>query len=121
MADGWWRSYSGRSSPPQLIESDLYAANALARIICRTDASRAAFIEYCCQEALAIIEENKPVVLTLAHAQIDHHERTLNAAEIDAVISQTLGREALAAAIDPERTRPKRTRMFQNHNAFLMR
>jgi hypothetical protein len=59
MADGWWRNYSGRSSPPQFIESDLYAANALARIICRTDASRAAFIEYCCQEALAIIEENK--------------------------------------------------------------
>jgi hypothetical protein len=36
-------------------------------------------------------------VLTLAHAQIDHHERALNAAEIDAVISQTLAREALAA------------------------
>jgi hypothetical protein len=28
---------------------------------------------------------------------IDHPERTLNAAEIDAVISQTLAREALAA------------------------
>jgi hypothetical protein len=65
MADGWWRGYLGRSSPPQFIESDLYAANALARIICRTDASRVAFIEYCCQGALAIIEENKPVVLTL--------------------------------------------------------
>jgi hypothetical protein len=65
---GWWRSYSGRSSPPQFIESDLYAANALARIICRTDARRAAFIEYCYQEALVIIEQNKPVVLALARA-----------------------------------------------------
>ncbi len=46
---------------------------------------------------VAIIEENKPVVLALAQALIDHPERTLNAAEIDAVISQTLAREALAA------------------------
>ena len=84
-------------SPPRFIESDVFAANALAGIICRTDASRAAFIEHCHQEALAIIEENKPVVLALAQALIDHPERTLNAAEIDAVISQTLAREALAA------------------------
>jgi hypothetical protein len=33
----------------------------------------------------------------LAQALIDHPERTLNAAEIDAVIAQTLAREALAA------------------------
>jgi hypothetical protein len=33
----------------------------------------------------------------LAQAPIDHHERTLNAAEIDAVVSQTLARQALAA------------------------
>ena len=46
---------------------------------------------------VAIIEENKPVVLALAQALIDHPERTLNASEIDAVISQTLAREALAA------------------------
>jgi hypothetical protein len=72
-------------------------SNALARIICRADASRAAFIEYCYQEALAIIEENKPMVLALAQALIDHPKRTLNAAEIDAVIAQTLAREALAA------------------------
>jgi hypothetical protein len=52
---------------------------------------------YCYQEALAIIGENKPVLLALAQALIDHPERTLNAAEIDAVISQTLAREALAA------------------------
>ena len=29
------------------------------------------------------------MVLALAQALIDHHERTLNPAEIDAVISQT--------------------------------
>ena len=46
---------------------------------------------------VAIIEENKPVVLALAQALIDHPERTLNASEIDAVISQTLARDALAA------------------------
>ena len=37
------------------------------------------------------------MVLALARALIDHQERPLNAAEIDAVISQTSAREALAA------------------------
>jgi hypothetical protein len=97
MADGWCLTYSCRSSSPQLIESDAYAANALARIICHTDASPAAFIEYYYQEALAIIERNKWVVLALAQALIGHHECTLNAAEIDAVIAWTLVRQALAA------------------------
>jgi hypothetical protein len=77
-------------SPPRFIESDVYSANALAGIICRTDASRSAFIEHCYQEAQAIIEENKAVVLALAQALIDHHELTLNAAEIDAVIARRL-------------------------------
>jgi len=84
-------------SPPQFIESDVYSANAIAGIICRSDASRSSFIEHCYQEALALIEENKSVVLALAQALIDHPERTLNAAEIDAVIAQTLARQALAA------------------------
>jgi hypothetical protein len=84
-------------SPPRFIESDVYSANAIAGIICRTDASRSAFIEHCYQEALALIEENKPVLLALAQALTDHPKRTLNAAEIDAVILQTLAREALAA------------------------
>jgi hypothetical protein len=43
------------------------------------------------------IEENKPVVLALAQALIDHPERTVYAAEIDAVIAQTLAGQALAA------------------------
>jgi hypothetical protein len=64
-----------------------------APIICRTDASRAAVIEDCRQEALAITEEHKLVVLALAQALIDHPQRTLNAAES----AQTLARQALAA------------------------
>jgi hypothetical protein len=40
---------------------------------------------------------NKPVLLALAQALIDHPKRTLNGKEIDAVIAQTLAREALAA------------------------
>jgi hypothetical protein len=72
-------------------------STAIAWIICRTDASRPSFIEHCYQEALALIEENKPVVLALAQALTDHPDRTLNAAEIDAVIAQMLARQALAA------------------------
>jgi hypothetical protein len=72
-----------------------------ARIICRTDASRAAFIEHCYQEAFAIIEESKPVVLALAQALIDHPERTLNAAEIDAVIADVGTRGAGSRASPP--------------------
>jgi hypothetical protein len=36
-------------------------------------------------------------VLAFAQVLIDHPERTPNAAEIDAVIAQTLARQALAA------------------------
>ena len=72
-------------------------STAIAWIICRTDASRPSFIAHCFQEALALIDENKSVVLALAQALIDHPERTLNAAEIDAVITQTLASQALAA------------------------
>ena len=84
-------------SPPRFIESDVDSANAIAGIVCRTDANCSAFIEHCYQEALAIIETKKPVLLALAQALIDHPERTLNAAEIDAVIAQTLARHAFAA------------------------
>ena len=63
---------AGLALPPQFIESYAYAANALARIICRTGTSRAAFIAHCYQDALAITEEHKLVVLALAQALIDH-------------------------------------------------
>jgi hypothetical protein len=102
-------------SPPQFIESDVYSANAIAGIICRTGASRSAFIEHCYQEALAIIEANKPVVLALAQALIDHPERTLNGNEIDAVIARTLEREAMAA----EQARRSKWRKVTEHVAKI--
>jgi hypothetical protein len=69
------------------------------------------------QEALAIIEENKSVLLALAQALIDHPERTLSAAEIDAVISQTLAREALAAE---QARRAVWRRTIENGASFAM-
>jgi hypothetical protein len=77
-------------APPTFMASDLLSANAIAGIVCRSPASIAAFVEHCYQEALVIIEENKPVVLALARALIDHPERTLNSAEIDEAIMQVL-------------------------------
>lgn len=38
---------------------------------------RASFVEHCYQEALALIEENKSVVLALAQALIDHPDAPL--------------------------------------------
>jgi hypothetical protein len=83
-------------SPPRFIESDVYSANAIAGIICQTEASRSAFIEHCYQEALAIIGEYKSVVLALAQALIDHPERTLNSKEIDEVIAAELAARGAA-------------------------
>jgi hypothetical protein len=82
-------------APPQFIASDMLSANAIAGIICRTPASRAPLVEHCYQEGLAIIEQNKSVVLALARALIDHPERTLNAVEIDQVIAAALAAEAV--------------------------
>jgi hypothetical protein len=87
-------------APPQFMVSDVISANALAGIICRSPASRASFIEFCYQEALEIIEANKPVVLALASALIDHPQRTLDATEIDQCIADTLDREARKAEVE---------------------
>jgi hypothetical protein len=81
-------------TPPKFMTNDVINANTLAGIICRSSASRACFLEFCYQEALAIIEANKPVVLALANALIDHPARTLNSVEIDQCIADTLDREA---------------------------
>jgi hypothetical protein len=83
-------------APPMYMASDVLSANALAGIICRSPASRAAFIEHAYQEALAIIEANKQVVQAVAQALIDHPKRTLNGAEIDAVIAPVLAAQATA-------------------------
>jgi hypothetical protein len=81
-------------APPQFMTSDVISANALAGIICRSPASRVSFLEHCYQEALAIIEANKPVALALATELINHPERTLNSIEIDQCIAAALNREA---------------------------
>jgi hypothetical protein len=52
-------------------------------------------------EALAIIEQNKPVVLALARASIDHPQRTLNGTEIDEVIARAIA--VLAAEAERKR------------------
>jgi hypothetical protein len=95
--------------------SDVLSANTLAGIICRSSASRAAFIEHAYQEALAIIEANKAVVIALAQALIDHPERTLNSAEIDRCIAETLDREA--RQIEAER-RAKWAKVMENATDF---
>jgi hypothetical protein len=53
-------------------------------------------LEHCYQEALALIEGHKSLVIALAQALIDHPEQTFNSGEIDAVIALTLAREGLA-------------------------
>jgi hypothetical protein len=83
-------------APPQYMASDLLSANAIAGIFCSAPASIAAFVEHCYEEGLAIIEQNKPVVLAIARALIGHPERTLNSADIDQVIMQALAAESLA-------------------------
>jgi hypothetical protein len=88
-------------APPMFMASDLLSANALAGIICRSASSRASFIEHCFQEALAIIEANKPIVLALARALLAHPKLTLDGTEIDAVIATALA----AKAADDKRQR----------------
>jgi hypothetical protein len=94
MAGGAGEMVFFGDAPPKFMASDMLSASALAGIICRSPSSRAAFIEHAYQEALAIIEGNKPVVLALANALIDHPERTLNSVEIDQCIADTLDHEA---------------------------
>jgi hypothetical protein len=96
-------------APPQFIASDMRSANTVAGIICHTPASRAAFIEHCYQEALAIIEQNKSVVLALARALIDHPQRTLNGIEIDEVIARALATRAAEAERNRRRDWQART------------
>ena len=96
-------------APPEFIASDMLSANAVAGIICRTPASRASFIEHCYQEALAIIEQNKPVVLALARALINHPQRTLISTEIDEVIAQAISTRAAEAERNRRRDWQART------------
>jgi hypothetical protein len=80
--------------PPKYIGSDVPSANRLAGFVCRNMASVAAFIEHGYQEAQALVEEHKAVVQAIAQALID--KRTLDGAEIDAVIAPVLAAQAAA-------------------------
>jgi hypothetical protein len=82
--------------PPKYIGSDVPNANYIAGFVCRTTASVAAFIEHGYQESLALIEQHKTVVQALAQALIDHPRRTLDSAEINAVIAPVLAAQAAA-------------------------
>jgi hypothetical protein len=79
--------------PPLLIVSDVRAAHALARIICRNEQSRAALIEHAYQEAFGLLQEHKPILLALATA-LDE-QKTLNADQIDICIGKALAVEAI--------------------------
>jgi hypothetical protein len=105
-------------APPMFMASDVLSANAIAGVICRTPASIAAFIEHAYQEAMAIVEANKPVVRALARALIDHPEKTLNGVEIDQVIAETLYGEA--SKVEGER-RARWRLTEQNAAAFAAR
>jgi hypothetical protein len=82
--------------PPKYIASDVPSANYIAGFVCRTTASVAAFIEHGYQESLALVEQHKTVVQAIAQALIDHPKRTLDSAEIDAVIVPVLAAQAAA-------------------------
>ena len=95
---------------PVSIESDCNAANQFAKIICRSSASRSAFLEHTYQEAVALIKEHKHVVLALAEALIDHPEHTLDAKEIDAVIAAAVARDTPADRAGEPLARCRRAR-----------
>jgi hypothetical protein len=60
--------------------------NRLAGFVCRNRACIAAFVERDYQESPALFEQHKGFVIAIAQALIDHPKRTLNGAEIDAMV-----------------------------------
>jgi hypothetical protein len=63
-------------------EHDLADAACLAQLICRSPAAAAAFLSYAKAEAVALLTDNRAVVLAIADGLIRH--RTLNGEQIDA-------------------------------------
>jgi hypothetical protein len=106
------------SGPPRYIGSDVPRASDLAGYVCRTTASIEAFIEFCYQESLAIVEQHKTIVLAIARALIDHPNRTLDGAEIDAVIVPAL---AAKAAADEHKRRADWAKVLTNAAEFTAR
>jgi hypothetical protein len=96
------RIAAGLAGAPKYIGSDVPRASEVAGFVCRTTASIAAFIEHGYQESLALVEQHKTVVVAIAQALIDHPKRTLDGAEIDAVIVPA-GRESRSRRTSPGR------------------
>ena len=83
--------------PPKYIGSDVPNASHFARMVCRTTASVVAFLEFCYQESLALVEQHKAVVHAIAQELVE--KRTLNSTEIDVVIETALVRETMRIEI----------------------
>lgn len=101
--------------PPKYIFSDVPSANYIAGFVCRTKASVAAFVEHGYQESLALVEQHKDVVQAIAQALIDHPKRTLDSAEIDAVIAPVL---AAQAAAEKHKRQADWIAVLENANTF---
>jgi hypothetical protein len=70
---------------PWIVHSDIRQARALASIICSNGAAIDAYLLFGLAEAKALIQQHRAAVLAIAEALMV--ERTLNAEQIDAIIS----------------------------------
>ena len=62
-----------------------FPARAIAALICRSPASVGTYIEFARADVVALLAEHAGIVLDIASALLAH--RTLNGAEIDAIIT----------------------------------
>lgn len=81
--------------PPLHAASDERRARSLASLICSSERSIDAYLAAGLEEAIAIVARHRYAVQAIAQALIHHPDRTLDAAEIDAVIAEAVSREAL--------------------------
>jgi hypothetical protein len=84
---------------PWVAHSDIRQARSLAGIICSSEASINAYLEFALVEAKALISKHHETVLALAHALMI--ERTLDAERIDSIIDAAV----TAKSIEDERQR----------------
>ncbi|MBN9039843.1 MAG: hypothetical protein J0H38_01030 [Rhizobiales bacterium] len=80
-------------NPPWDAVSDVVKCKTLATLICSSERSIEQFMIFAFEEAVALINRHRAVVLAIAQALIDHPAHTLNAAEIDAAIASAVSRE----------------------------
>jgi hypothetical protein len=100
---------------PMLMASDVGAAHAIARVVCRSETSCAALIEHAYQESVTLCREHKPVIVALATALSD--KKTLFGSEIDLIISQTLAVESIKA----EHARRRQWSLIEQNAAMFER